>query len=101
VTYGTACMAASAGVSVARAGTCETEPGGACGSRGAAVCDPAQYCQFPAGADCGRADAPGVCTDTPQACDLAYVPVCGCDGMTYGNACAAAMAGVSLEAQGE
>ena len=37
----------------------------------------------------------------PEACDLIYAPVCGCDDMTYGNACAAASAGVSVASQGE
>ena len=30
-----------------------------------------------------------------------YTPVCGCDGETYSNACNAAGAGVSLQAEGE
>ena len=36
----------------------------------------------------------GVCVAIPEACDDDSGPVCGCDGVLYESACAAAMAGV-------
>ena len=102
MTYGNACQAAQAGVSVVSQGECE-DPGNvaSCGSRGLPECDSGQYCAYPLSAACGAADAPGVCTDKPDACDGNYAPVCGCDDTTYSNACEAAQVGVSVASQGE
>jgi hypothetical protein len=75
--------------------------GATCGTRSAGPCADGSYCEFPSGADCGRSDRPGRCKAKPGACTFELNPVCGCDGNTYSNPCAAASAGVSVESQGE
>jgi hypothetical protein len=97
-TYGNACEAAVASVSVAKQGECDGGGTGTfCGGFIGAQCAADEYCNYPAGANCGRADASGTCAPKPQVCDAIYDPVCGCDGMTYASACVAASKGVSVE----
>jgi len=59
------------------------------------------FCNYEPGASCGEADAPGRCAVKPEVCAEIYKPVCGCDGKTYGNACAAAAAAVGVRADGK
>ncbi|HKP60340.1 MAG TPA: Kazal-type serine protease inhibitor domain-containing protein [Polyangiales bacterium] len=101
-TYSNPCMAAASGVSIAHDGECATAgTGKTCGGLIGASCPTDQYCNFPETAQCGAADQTGTCSSKPSVCTADYTPVCGCDDRTYGNACAAASAGVSVAKKGE
>jgi hypothetical protein len=61
-----------------------------------ADCSAGFYCDKATG-DC---DGTGVCTEIPEICLPVYEPVCGCDGINYGNECEAALSGVSVDYAG-
>ncbi|MFO0758768.1 MAG: Kazal-type serine protease inhibitor domain-containing protein [Byssovorax sp.] len=97
-TYANGCFAKGAGVSIAKNGECAANA--VCGGLGNLPCGDGQFCDYPVDAMCGAADGTGTCKQKPEACDQNLDPVCGCDNQTYGNACMANAAGVSVFAPG-
>jgi hypothetical protein len=75
-------------------------PDTSCGGLTGKACPDGEYCNFPSSAQCGAADQTGTCASKPEVCDALFDPVCGCDDKTYGNACSAAEAGVSVARTG-
>jgi hypothetical protein len=91
-TYDNRCYAALAGANVLYEGTCPVER---CGGFAGFVCKSGGLCWYAQG-ECRVPDAMGTCVAPDGLCPLSYEPVCGCDGVTHGNACEARLAGTSV-----
>jgi len=117
-TYGNTCKAHEAMVSVKVPGECDSglpsnvdmienqdevscEVGTAAESRNTA-CGTDEFCQLADGVcnDLSNVQS-GTCAKKPEMCTFDMKPVCGCDGLTYSNACAAETSGVSISSTGE
>lgn len=56
-------------------------------------CETGQYCEQ---TSCDI-EGPGECAPMPELCTANFAPVCGCNGQTFSNACAAASAGINVD----
>jgi len=74
--------------------------GAMCGGFAGIACAANNYCAMETGQCVTVADGAGVCRKKPDVCTEQEDPVCGCDGVTYGNSCMAQVAGTSIATHG-
>jgi hypothetical protein len=77
-----------------------TDAGKQCGGFAGIDCATGEICDLPTDT-CQMADHFGTCKKRPEGCIAAYIPVCGCNGKTYGNDCERLVAGVAKRSDGE
>ncbi len=98
VTYGNGCMAAAAGRNIDSKGECVVLAK-TCGGFIGAACSAGEYCEPDS---CG-ADVTGLCVPAPKSPCPKTTPAaqqCGCDGVTYANACLRQLVGIAKQSDG-
>jgi len=93
-TYFTPCIAGKNRVSVASAGACKGFSSRFCSSD--SDCGSGLRCHFAP----GSCSPPGECLPIPELCTAESSPVCGCDSITYDNACRAAVSKANVRSEG-
>jgi hypothetical protein len=96
VSYDNACVAAVSGAPIAYKGECEGA--GLCGGPDELTCLTGDVCLRKVGL-CDTVDE-GICIAPPELCPRVIDPVCGCDDVTYDNACLAYQAGAGVQTFG-
>jgi hypothetical protein len=98
VTYDNDCERARAGVWAALFNECaNAQP---CSRSMPLACGGDEVCEGPKGS-CTSPDDEGWCLTMPEECPDFSSPVCGCDGVTYGNECLRKQARTWLDHEGE
>jgi hypothetical protein len=73
--------------------------GKTCAGIAALPCGAGEACDL-RDSTCAIVDLGGVCVEKPGACLAVYLPVCGCNGITYSNDCQRLLAGAVLRHDG-